>query len=110
MSRAVKQTLLAGAAVVLLGAGVWYAQNREHVSAFQGVLSAYTAKKYCSCRYVMGFSALYCQGYAQQYIPISALEEDEGAKRVTVRGLGQSSTATWQGPREGCRLLPASAP
>jgi hypothetical protein len=110
MSRALKRSLLAGAAVLLVGAGAWYAQNREHVRAFQGVLSAYTAKEYCSCRYVMGFSEKYCQGYARQYIPISSLEDDSGAKRVTVWGLGQSSTATWVGPREGCRLLPAMNP
>ena len=110
MRRGVKRGLLAVGAVLVVGGGGWYAVNREHVSAFQGVLSAYTAKEYCSCRYVMGFSEKYCLGYAAQYIPYSTLTEDPAARRVTVRGMGQDSTATWMGPREGCRLLPASAP
>jgi len=110
MSRGVKRGLLAVGALLGVGGGAWYVANREHVSAFQGVLSAYTAKEYCSCRYVMGFSEKYCLGYAKQYIPYSALTEDTAAKRVTVRGMGQSSTATWMSPREGCRLLPAQEP
>ncbi|WP_204496003.1 hypothetical protein [Archangium primigenium] len=108
MSRAVKRSLLAVGALLLLGGGTWYAANREHVSAFQGVLSAYTAKEYCSCRFVMGFSEAYCQGYAKQYIPHSGLTEDTPSRRVTARGLGQSSTAVWVSAREGCRLLPAA--
>ncbi|ATB30678.1 hypothetical protein [Melittangium boletus] len=110
MRRAVKKGLLAGVALLLVGGGTWYVANREHVSAFQGVLSAYTAKEYCSCRFVMGFSEKYCLGYARQYIPYSSLQEETDARRVTVRGLGLSSTATWVSPREGCHLIPATTP
>ena len=29
-------------------------QNRIHLAAFPAIIGAYTAKEYCSCRYVMG--------------------------------------------------------
>ena len=28
--------------------------NRAHVAAFPGIIGAYSAKEYCSCRYVSG--------------------------------------------------------
>jgi hypothetical protein len=81
---------------------VWY--NRVALVAFPGIISAYTAKEYCSCRYVMQASADYCQGYVKQYVP-SRVMEDEATRQVTAEGLGRASTAAWQGERLGCRLL-----
>lgn len=81
-------------------------QNRVHLAAFPGIIGAYTAKEYCSCRYVMGNSADYCRAYTQQYVPISGFLDDEASKRVTARGLGSTQTAAWLGAREGCRLMP----
>lgn len=83
---------------------VW--QNRIHLVAFPGIIGAYTAKEYCSCRYVMGNSADYCRAYTKQYVPTSAFLDDEAHKRVTARGLGSTQTATWLGAREGCQLMP----
>ncbi|MGC3702153.1 amidase, partial [Pseudomonas aeruginosa] len=65
-------------------------QNRIHLAAFPAIIAAYTAKEYCSCRYVMGISADYCRAYTQQYVPISAFFDDEALRRVTARGLGST--------------------
>jgi len=87
-------------ALLLLG---W--QQRAELAAFPDIIGAYTAKEYCSCRYVSGNSAAYCQAYIQQYVPISGFFDDEVHKRVTARGLGRTHSAAWLSPREGCRLL-----
>ncbi|MCJ1885795.1 amidase [Pseudomonas sp. LA21] len=89
--------------LLLLVATAW--QNRVHLAAFPGIIGAYTAKEYCSCRYVMGNSADYCRAYTKQYVPTSAFLDDEAHKRVTARGLGSTQTAAWLGTREGCRLM-----
>ena len=92
--------------LVLLGLA-W--QNRTHLVAFPDIISAYTAKEYCSCRYVMDNPADYCVSYAKQYVPLSGFFDDAQSKRVTASGLGRSNTAVWIGPREGCRLLEQAA-
>ncbi|PRA45903.1 MULTISPECIES: amidase [Pseudomonas] len=84
----------------------WGWQQRVALAAFPDILSAYTAKEYCSCRYVVGQSQAYCQGYVKQYLPLSGLVDDAEQKRVTASGLGRSNTAAWIGSRQGCRLLP----
>ncbi|OLS59412.1 amidase [Pseudomonas putida] len=92
--------------LVLLGLLAWGWSERAALSAFPGILSAYSAKEFCSCRYVMGFDAAYCTTYVKQWLPLSDLRDDPMAHRVDARGLGRSASAQWQGPREGCRLLP----
>ena len=88
--------------VVLLGWG-WH--ERETLWAFPDIISAYTAKEYCSCRYVMNNDAEYCRGYVKQWLP-SELSDDRTQKIVTASGLGRSNSAQWQGERQGCRLQP----
>lgn len=92
--------------VVLLGLVYWAWHERQALADFPGILSAYSAKEYCSCRFVMGFEPAYCQGYVKQWLPLSLLEEDSQQRQVTAEGLGRRNKAAWQGPREGCRLLP----
>lgn len=92
--------LLAGAGLVIL---VW--QHRVALQAFPSIISAYTAKEYCSCRYVMSSPEAYCRGYVKQYVS-STLVDDAVRRSVTARGLGRSATATWLGVRQGCRLEP----
>lgn len=87
-----------------VAAWVWY--ERQALADFPGILSAYSAKEYCSCRFVMGFDEAYCRSYVQQYLPLGSLEEDGARRHVLAEGLGRSSQAAWLGPREGCRLLP----
>jgi hypothetical protein len=89
--------------VALLG---WAWLERQALADFPGILSAYSAKEYCSCRFVMGFDEAYCRGYVKQWLPLSRLEEDGPQRRVTAEGLGQRNQAAWQGVQGGCRLLP----
>lgn len=92
--------------LALAGLLYWAWQERQALADFPGILSAYSAKEYCSCRFVMGFDKVYCQGYVKQWLLLSLLEENSQQQRVTAEGLGRRSQAAWQGAREGCRLLP----
>lgn len=92
--------------LLLLVAGAWAWHERAALGDFPAILSAYSAKQYCSCRYVMGFDGAYCRAYVAQYLPLSGLQDDPAARQVSAQGLGRSHTARWLGPRVGCRLLP----
>ena len=89
--------------IVLLGWG-WF--ERENLWAFPDIISAYTAKEYCSCRYVMDNPADYCLAYVKKYVPTSSFVDDAAHKQVSVSGLGRSNTAAWLSQRQGCQLLP----
>jgi hypothetical protein len=89
--------------IVVLG---WVWHERVALWAFPDIISAYTAKEYCSCRYVMAYDAEYCHGYVKQWLPTSGFTEDAANKRVTVSGMGRSNSAVWVGERQGCRLMP----
>jgi hypothetical protein len=97
-----KRVLLA----LLLLVGAWIGYERQALADFTGILSGYSAKEYCSCRFVMGFDAPYCQAYVRQYFPLSRLEENAHTREVRAVGLGVERRARWQGVREGCSLLP----
>lgn len=92
--------------LVLPGLVFWSWYERQALADFPGILSAYSAKEYCSCRFVMGFEQAYCQGYVKQWLPLSLLEENTPQRHITAEGLGRRNQAAWLGPREGCRLLP----
>lgn len=79
---------------------------RVQLQAFPTIISAYTAKEYCSCRYVMNNPVDDCQSYVKQWLP-STLTESLSEKRITATGMGRESSAQWQGVRLGCRLSPA---
>ncbi|WP_447757927.1 amidase [Pseudomonas moraviensis] len=89
--------------LLLLGWG-WY--ERENLWAFADIISAYTAKEYCSCRYVMNNDAGYCRGYVKQWLPTSGFTDDASNKTITVSGMGRSNSAQWLSERQGCRLNP----
>lgn len=82
---------------------IW--QYRVQLQAFPDIISAYTAKEYCSCRYVVNNPAQYCRAYVKQWLP-SEIQDDETGKTVSANGLGRSNSAVWIGARQGCRLLP----
>ncbi|WP_263145177.1 amidase [Pseudomonas sp. RIT-PI-AD] len=90
--------------LVLLSGLAW--RNRVDLAAFPAIVGAYSAKEYCSCRYVMDNPADYCAAYVRQYVPLSGFHDDPARKRVTARGLGSTQSAAWVSPRQGCRLLP----
>ncbi|PTT97006.1 amidase [Pseudomonas sp. HMWF031] len=96
-------TLLMILLIVLCG---WGWRERVALEAFPDIISAYTAKEYCSCRYVMNNGPEYCRGYVKQWVPISGFTDDAASKSVTVSGLGRSNSAVWIGERQGCRLNP----
>lgn len=89
--------------LVLLALG-W--SKRTALAAFPDIISAYTAKEYCSCRYVMNHPVEYCRGYVKQWLPFSGFSDDAAGKRVTVSGMGRSNSAQWIGEHQGCRLQP----
>jgi hypothetical protein len=80
--------------------------NRAHLQAFPSIVGAYSAKEYCSCRYVANNPADYCAAFVAQYVPLSGFFDDETNRRVTARGLGSTQSAQWLGSRQGCQLLP----
>ncbi|MDB6445808.1 MULTISPECIES: amidase [Pseudomonas] len=94
-------TLVSVFLVALMG---WIWLERVALRAFPDIISAYTAKQYCSCRYVMEQPADYCRGYVKQSVPISDFLDTPEDKRVVVAGLGRSNSARWMGARQGCRL------
>ncbi|WP_223444399.1 MULTISPECIES: amidase [Pseudomonas] len=96
-------SLLLTLLIALLG---WVWHERVALLAFPDIISAYTAKEYCSCRYVMNNDAEYCHGYVKQWLPASGFIDDPAGKRVTVSGMGRSNSAVWIGERQGCRLQP----
>ncbi|SIR96194.1 hypothetical protein SAMN05878276_1216 [Aquipseudomonas alcaligenes] len=90
--------------LLLVGVALLAWSNRVHLASFPGIVGAYSAKEYCSCRYVSGNPAEYCAGYVQLYLPLSAFHDDVERKRVTASGLGSSQTAAWLDARQGCQL------
>jgi hypothetical protein len=96
-------SLLLLALLLLVGLG-WH--NRVHLQAFPGIVSAYSAKEFCSCRYVTGHPADYCAGYVKQYVPLSSLDDNPLLKRVSASALGQRHMAVWLDQRSGCVLMP----
>jgi hypothetical protein len=90
----------------LLGLSAWGWINRDYLAVFPDIVSAFTAKEYCSCRYVMDNPADYCVSYVKLSLPSSGLFDDVARKQVTASGLGRSHSAAWLGARQGCQLLP----
>lgn len=73
------------------------------LSAFPQMPSAYDAKETCSCRWVEGRPAAYCDAWvAQSVVPMQGREVDEAARKVTSRALWTSSSAQWVDARTGC--------
>jgi hypothetical protein len=79
-------------------------QYRVQLRVFPDIISGYTAKEYCSCRYVVNQPADYCRAYVKQWLS-STLNDDPVKKAVRASGLGRTTSAAWVGQREGCRLV-----
>lgn len=92
------------ALLILLALAILVWRERVHLLAFPGIIGGFTAKEYCSCRYVARMPEDYCRGYAKQWLP-ATLADDPLARRVSATGLGVTRSAVWLGEREGCRLL-----
>ena len=94
-------TILATSLILAL---MWAGANYKHLRSFPGIISAFYAKEFCSCYYVMERSEKSCENYARQFIAVKDLRIDEGNKSISVTGLGQSSEAVYTGKRFGCIL------
>ena len=92
--------------IVLAALLGWIWRERVALRAFPDIINAYTAKQYCSCRYVMNSPAEYCHRYVKQWLPTSGFTDDPVGKRITVSGMGRSNSAQWISKHQGCRLSP----
>lgn len=95
-----------GAVVVaaLLAAFVWR-DTVAQLASFPWMASAYEAKEYCSCRFVEGRDAAFCDAFvAQDVVPSQGRVVDEDARRVTATALWLSSSARHVSDRWGCVL------
>jgi hypothetical protein len=90
--------------LLVVAATALAAQNWQHVRAFPGILPAFYAKEFCSCRFVVGQSVPFCHDYATQWLPITRFYLSEPKRCVTVTALGQTRSAGFLNRREGCRL------
>ena len=86
---------------------MWAISSRRHLIAFPEIVSSYSAKEYCSCRYVVGRTPDQCYDLVRQYISIDTPVEDEAARTITITGMGQTNQARYVNERLGCVLLNA---
>lgn len=106
MRRWLLRIVLGVPVLLLVLVAVFVAWNWSYVRAFPAILPGFYAKEWCSCRYAMRQGDAYCDVYARQWLPISEFKHDEAAKRITVRALGVTRSASVISEREGCRLDP----
>lgn len=90
------------ALLFLLVAALWVALNWTHIRSFPRIISAFYAKEFCSCYFVVGRDEEFCHNYARQWVPISSFALDQQAKTVTVSGLGHSTTVIYTSEQFGC--------
>ncbi len=90
--------------LILVALIVVIAWNWQYAKAFPSILSAFTAKEYCTCRYVIGRSDQACRDYTKYFIHIDELRFDDAAKTVEVDALFHTNSARHLSEREGCRL------
>jgi len=98
-----KKILIALAALLLLVLLPFLSSPK--LRAFPGIISAFYAKEWCSCHYVMKRDETFCHNYARQFIDIDQFENNEQETTVTVQGLGVTTRAMFIGEREGCLIL-----
>ena len=100
-----KKRYVALAVVGLVGVAVlgWLAPRWSALSTFPRMPSRYEAKETCSCRFVEGRDAAFCDAFVfQDVVPTQGRTVDESAKRVTASALWVTSSARWVSERDGC--------
>ena len=94
--------------VVVLGVvailGIYIAANWQDARNFPKIISSYYAKEACSCIYVLERDEAQCHEMVRQYVPISSFQNDRASRKISVRGLGRQSVASYIDERHGCRL------
>ncbi|WP_426416270.1 hypothetical protein [Aestuariirhabdus sp. LZHN29] len=96
--------LLLSSAILITG--LWLKPRWNFVQAFPDLISAYYAKEYCSCYFVVGNDEAYCHAYVEQWMPISDFQLNREQGWVQVSGLGRTNRASYFGLRQGCGLEP----
>jgi hypothetical protein len=67
------------------------------------LVTAYTAKDFCSCMFVMGRDEAYCRAWTQANPQVARVEVDAQHKVVRTSALSLwSGAARWKNEREGC--------
>ncbi|MDF1563242.1 MAG: amidase [Deltaproteobacteria bacterium] len=102
--------LLLGLAALTSGAAACGDDHpRPYANNDLELITAYTAKEVCSCRFVMNQTAEYCQAWTKASPPVATFRVDEKHKVVSAAALGLwSGRARWISATEGCRLERAS--
>lgn len=94
--------------IVVATLGALYVGNRHHVEAFTHLPSAYYAKEFCTCSFVIGQDEAFCHDYASIAFPKQLADPEGGwswdpaAKTVTVSAMGEMTVAKYVGGRQGC--------
>lgn len=69
------------------------------------LLTSYSAKDICSCRFVMGQTAEHCEAWARANPNLKTVSVDAERRQVTVQSLlFFSARARWVSARRGCVL------
>jgi hypothetical protein len=96
-----KALKLASASLLLAAAGCNGA-GRYDQNDLQ-LVTAYTAKDFCSCMFVMGRDEAYCRAWTKANPQVARIEVDVQHKLVRTSALTLwSGAARWKGEREGC--------
>ncbi len=104
MWRWLRRIVLGLFGLILMALLVVVAWNWRYARAFPDILSSFTAKEYCTCRYVIGRGDEACREYTEYFIPIGELRFDDEAKTVEVDALFRTNSARYLSERYGCRL------
>lgn len=90
---------------LLLASGCGDDHPRPYANNDLELITAYTAKEVCSCRFVMHQTADYCLAWTKASPAVATFRVDERHKTVSGAALGLwSGRARWISQREGCRL------
>ena len=67
------------------------------------LVTAYTAKDFCSCMFVMGRDEAYCRAWTKANPQVARIEVDLQHKLVRTSALSLwAGSARWKNEREGC--------
>ena len=94
--------ILISLACIALGASLFLWFNRQELRQLARTGTAFYAKAFCSCHFVMNQSEKYCHEYAQSFMPTQTFELKQNTVRVGL--LGIESKAHFLGKRKGCLL------
>ncbi len=94
-----------GLSLLSLAAACGDSHPRPYANNDLELITAYTAKEVCSCRFVMLQSAEYCKAWTKASPAVATFRVDEKRKTVSAAALGLwAGEARWISARDGCRL------